>query len=151
MPAEPDPAALVGNWRCRDLNPYPGQAPQVIVTSYGSDGSFVSELQVEARGPLGAIAVIQRGRWSLADGRLVTRDVATRARAMDGDTETDAMAKAGAELIDALGHAEPAASEILRLDARRLTLRPLGVVDPPVIGCIRQTGAGPLVTGGDAT
>ncbi len=124
----------------------------MIVTTYGSDGSFVSESR--DRRPVARLERLlsssaAAGRWRMA--ACVTRDVATRARALDGDTETDAMAKAGAELIDAMGHAEPAASEILRLDARRLTLRPAGVTDPPVIGCIRQTGAGPLVTGGDAT
>ena len=48
------------------------------------------------------------------------------------------MAKASAELIDAMGGGEPAASEVLRLDARRLTLRPAEVTDPPVIGCARK-------------
>ena len=50
------------------------------------------------------------------------------------------MAKAGAELIDADGRGPgPRASEVLRLDRRRLTLRPGGRRrDPPVIGCSRD-------------
>ena len=90
------------------------------------------------RGPLGPIAVIQRGHWSVTEEGLVARDVVTQARALDGNTETHAIVKASAELIDAIGREQPGASEILRLDANRLTPRPLGVVDPPVIGCIRQ-------------
>ena len=65
-------------------------------------------------------------------------DVITQARALDGDTETDALAKASAELVDAMSRGKPAASEVLRLDARRLTLRPADVTDPPVIGCARR-------------
>ena len=61
----------------------------------------------------------------------------TDARALDGNTETDALAKASAALLDAMGEGKPAASEVLRLDARRLTLRPADVTDPPVIGCTR--------------
>jgi hypothetical protein len=146
-----DSSLLVGTWRCRDLNPYPGQASQVITTTYGQDGAYVSESEIAGRGPVGAIAVVQRGRWSVDANQLLTHDVVTDARALDGNTETDALAKASAELIDAMGEGRPAASEVLRLDTRRLTLRPADVTDPPVIGCIRQTGAGPLVTGGDAT
>lgn len=132
-----DPVVLIGTWRCRDLNPYPGQASQVITTTYAPDGTFVSVSEVAGQGPVGAIAVIQRGRWSVAANRLLTHDVTTDARAVDGNTETDALAKASAALIDALGKDLAAASEVLRLDARRLTLRPADMTDPPVIGCTR--------------
>ena len=88
-------------------------------------------------GSIGPIAVEQRGRWSLDGNRLVTRDVTTDARALDGNTETDALAKASAEMLDRVGGETPLASEILRLEARRLNLRPAGVTDPPVIGCTR--------------
>ena len=135
--AEVDAGLLAGSWRCRDLNPYPGQPPQVIATSYAADGTFVSESELPGRGPIGPIAVTQRGRWSVEDGRLVPRDVTTTARALDGNTETDALAKASAEMLDLVGGDTPLASEILRLDARRLNLRPAGVTDPPVIGCTR--------------
>ena len=40
-------------------------------------------------------------------------------------------------MLDLVGGRAPLASEILRLDARRLNLRPVGVTDPPVIGCTR--------------
>ncbi len=132
-----DPALLLGTWRCRDLNPYPGQAAQVITTTYDPDGTFLSASEIAARGPLGAIAVAQRGRWSLEHNRLLTRDVVTAAHALDGNTETDAMAKASAALLDAMSGTEPAASEVLRLDRRRLSLRPVGITDPPVLGCAR--------------
>jgi hypothetical protein len=132
-----DAELLVGSWRCRDLNPYPGQAVQVIATTYDRDGSYVSQSEVPGHGPLGAIAVVQRGRWSVDGNRLVTRDVVTDARALDGNTETDALAKASAELLDAMAQGKPSASEILRLDRKRLSLRPADVTDPPVIGCIR--------------
>ena len=110
----------------------------MIATSYGADGAFVSESEIPGRGPLGPITVTQRGRWSIAEGRLLTQDVTTQARALDGDTETDALVKASAELIDAMGRDQPAASEVLRLDERRLTLRPADVTDPPVLGCTRS-------------
>jgi hypothetical protein len=132
-----DAELLVGSWRCRDLNPYPGQAVQVITTTYDRDGTYVSLSEVPGHGPLGAIAVVQRGRWSVDGNRLVTDDVVTNARALDGNTETDALAKASAELLDAMAQGKPSASEILRLDRKRLSLRPAEVTDPPVIGCIR--------------
>jgi hypothetical protein len=142
--AAPEPSLLIGTWRCRDLNPYPGQPRQVITTSYDADGSFVSESEIAGRGAMGPIAVAQRGRWSLADGQLLTHDVTTQARALDGNSETDALVKASAELIDAVGRDKRVASEVLRLDAKRLTLRPAEVTDPPVIGCTRQDDAPPL-------
>jgi hypothetical protein len=132
-----DAGLLAGTWRCRDLNPYPGQPPQVVATTYAMDGSFVSESELPGRGPVGPIAVTQRGRWSVEGSQLVTRDVTTSARALDGNTETDALAKASAEMLDLVGGKTPLASEILRLDSRRLNLRPAGVTDPPVIGCTR--------------
>lgn len=134
---EVDAALLMGTWRCRDLNPYPGQPPQVVATTYAADGVFVSESELPPRGPVGPIAVAQRGRWSVEGDRLITSDVTTAARALDGNTETDALAKASAEMLDLVGGGAPLASEILRLDARRLNLRPIGVTDPPVIGCTR--------------
>lgn len=132
-----DTALLAGTWRCRDLNPYPGQPPQVVTTTYAAHGGFLSESELPGRGPVGPIAVAQRGRWSVEGNRLVTRDVTTAARALDGNTETDALAKASAEMLDLVGGKAPLASEILRLDSRRLNLRPVGVTDPPVIGCTR--------------
>jgi hypothetical protein len=86
---------------------------------------------------VGAIKVIQRGRWSIDDGRLLTADVVTDAHAVDGNTSTEALAKVSAQTVDAMSAGKPAASEVLRLDARRLTLRPVEVTDPPVIGCLR--------------
>ena len=96
----------------------------MITTTYGQNGAYVSESEIAGRGPVGAIAVVQRGRWSVDANQLLTHDVVTDARALDGNTETDALAKASAALIDAMGEGRPAASEVLRLDARRLTLRP---------------------------
>jgi hypothetical protein len=135
--AEVEAGLLAGTWRCRDLNPYPGQPAQVIATTYAADGTFVSESELPGHGPVGPIAVTQRGRWTVHDRQLLTRDVTTAARALDGNSETDALAKASAEMLDLLGGRTQLASEILRLDARRLNLRPVGVTDPPVIGCTR--------------
>ena len=73
---------------------------------------------------------MQRGRWSIDAGRLVTSDVVTDAHAMDGNTSTEALAKASAQMVDAMSAGKPAASEVLRLDARRLTLRPADVDRP---------------------
>lgn len=110
----------------------------MITTVYDADGSYVSQSEIAGQGPMGPIAVVQRGRWSVADNRLLTHDVVTQARAIDGNTATDALAKASAELVDAVSGGKPAASEVLRLDAKRLTLRPAEVTDPPVIGCTRK-------------
>ena len=44
---------------------------------------------------------------------------------------------ASAQTIDLVSAGKPMASLVLRLDARRLTLRPAEVTDPPVIGCLR--------------
>jgi hypothetical protein len=130
-------ASLVGTWRCSDLNPYPDQPHQAITTTYAADGTYESTSLVPKRGPLGPIQVTQRGRWSIDDARLVTSDVVTDAHAVDGNTSTEALAKASAQVVDAMSAGKPAASEVLRLDARRLTLRPADVADPPVIGCLR--------------
>ena len=124
------PASLVGTWRCSDLNPYPDQPQQAITTTYAADGSFESNSVIPKRGPVGAIQVVQRGRWSIDAGRLVTADVITDAHAMDGNTSTEALAKASAQTVDAMSAGKSAASEVLRLDARRLTLRPADVDRP---------------------
>ena len=129
---------LIGNWQCRDLNPLPGQPPQTVATRYADDGSFRSVSEVPMHGPIGPIEIEQRGRWALDGDRLITSDVTTAARALDGNSETDAYAKAGAELIDAMGAGRPVASRVLLLDPARLTLRPADVTDPPVVGCTRS-------------
>jgi hypothetical protein len=120
----------------------------VITTIYDACGGYLSESEIPGRRPVGPIAVVQRGRWSIEGNRLLTAEVVTEARALDGNTETDALAKASAALLDAMSGDQPAASQILRLDAKRLTVQPLDVVDPPSIGCMRQADAAPLVTGG---
>jgi hypothetical protein len=132
-----DPASIVGTWRCSDLNPYPDQPGQAITTTYDADGAYRSESQIPKRAPFGPIAVTQRGRWAVDRDRLVTRDVVTEVHAVDGNMRTDAFAKASAQVVDAMSAGRPTASEVLRLDARRLTLRPVDATDPPVIGCIR--------------
>jgi hypothetical protein len=132
-----EPALVVGVWRCSDLNPLPDQPLQAITTTYAEDGSYSAQSQVPERGPLGPIAVTQRGRWAIEGDRLVTSEVVTEAHAVDGNTRTDAFAKASAQIVDAMSAGKPAASRVLRLNARRLTLRPLDVKDPPVIGCLR--------------
>lgn len=132
-----DPAQLVGTWICRDLNPYPDQPEQTVVTTYEDDGAFVSESHAPARGGIGAIIVTARGRWAVADHRLITSGLRTEARAADGDRQTDLLAKASAQMVDAMSAAEPDTSEVLALDPARLLLRPVGVDDPPVIACTR--------------
>ena len=132
-----DPAQLVGTWTCRDLNPYPDQPEQTVVTTYEAGGAFVSESRTPARGAIGAIIVTARGQWAVADDRLTTSGLRTEARAADGDRQTDLLAKAGAQMVDAMSAAEPDTTEILALDPARLLLRPVGVDDPPVIACTR--------------
>ena len=131
-------ALLIGDWQCRDLNPLPGQPPQTVATRYADDGSFRSTSELPVHGPIGPIEIVQQGRWALDGDRLTTSDVRTAARALDGNSETDAYAKAGAELIDAMGAGRPVASRVLLLDPARLTLRPVDVTDPPVVGCTRS-------------
>ena len=131
------PAQLVGTWTCRDLNPYPDQPEQTVVTTYEAGGAFVSESHTPARGAIGAIIVTARGQWAVADDRLLTSGLRTEARAADGDRQTDLLAKASAQMVDALSAAEPDTSEILALEPARLLLRPIGVDDPPVIACTR--------------
>lgn len=140
LPAPPttvDARQLVGTWRCQDLNPYPEQPQQTVVATYAADGSFVTESRTAAHGPIGAISATARGSWEVRDGRLRTSDVHTEARAVDGDRQTDILAKASAELVDAMSAAKPDATEILALDPAQLLLRPVAVDDPPVIACTR--------------
>jgi hypothetical protein len=131
-------ALLIGDWQCRDLNPLPGQPPQTVATRYADDGSFRSLSELPVHGPIGPIEIVQQGRWALDGDRLTTSDVTTAARALDGNGETDAYARAGAELVDAMGAGRPVASRVLLLDSARLTLRPVDVSDPPVVGCTRS-------------
>lgn len=140
LPASPttvDARQLVGTWRCQDLNPYPEQPQQTVVATYAADGSFVTESRTEAQGQIGAIVATARGSWEVRAGQLVTSGVRTEARAADGDQQTDILAKASAELVDALSGTNPNVSEILELEASRMIARPLGSDDPPVIACTR--------------
>ena len=82
---------------------------------------------------------------AIADDRLTTGGLRTEARAADGDRQTDLLAKAGAQMVDAMSAAAPDASEILALDPARLTLRPAGVDDPPVIACHALSRCGLLL------
>lgn len=133
-----DPARIVGTWTCRELNPMPGLAEQTIVTTYEVGGVFTSVSRSAPRPPLGAMLVTVRGRWSVEGDRIATSGVTTEARAADGDPRTDTMAKLGASFLNSLGDKGSAsASEVLRLSAGYLVLRPLGVEDPPVISCTR--------------
>jgi hypothetical protein len=133
-----DRALLIGLWICRDLNPLPGQPVQPITTRYAEDGRFHSVSELPARGGMGSLRLGQQGRWSIEGDQLVTSEVKTVARTADGNIEMDAMAQAGAELIDLLAGDIPQASQILKLDDQELLLRPTGMQDPPVIGCRRQ-------------
>jgi hypothetical protein len=140
LPAPPstvDVRLLVGSWHCQDLNPYPDQPRQTVVATYAADGGFVTESRTEAHGPIGAIVATARGSWEIRDGQLLTSDVRTEARAADGDQQTDILAKASAELVDALSGTNPNVSEILALEPSRMVARPLGSDDPPVIACTR--------------
>jgi hypothetical protein len=133
-----DESLLVGQWTCQDLNPLPGQPVQTISARYADDGRFQSASELPARRGIGPLRLGQQGRWRVQDGRLITSEVRTTARTADGNTETDAMAQAGAELVDLMAGTKPQASEILTLDREQLVLRPVEVVDPPVIGCVRR-------------
>ena len=79
----------------------------MITTTYAADGSYSAQSQVPERGPLGPIAVTQRGRWAIEGDRLVTSEVVTEARAVDGNTRTDAFAKASAQMSTRWAPASP--------------------------------------------
>ena len=87
---------------------------------------------------MGPLRLGQQGRWSIEGDRLITSEVKTTARTADGNTEMDAMAQAGAELVDLMAGKAPQASQILALDRQQLVLRPAAMADPPVIGCARR-------------
>lgn len=87
---------------------------------------------------MGPLRLGQQGRWSIEGDRLVTSEVKTMARTADGNTEMDAMAQAGAELVDLMAGDTPQTSQILQLDRQELVLRPTEMQDPPVIGCSRR-------------
>ncbi len=87
---------------------------------------------------MGPLRLGQQGRWSIEGDRLITSEVKTTARTADGNTEMDAMAQAGAELVDLMAGKAPQASQILALNRQQLVLRPADMADPPVIGCARR-------------
>jgi hypothetical protein len=128
---------VVGAWRCRDLNPYPGQPEQTVTATYDADGTFVSESETAARPPVGAMQVTARGRWKVRGDHLVTSDVVTEARSADGDAATDTLAGIGARFVNALTADDAGASDVLELSPERLVLRPVGVEDAPVVACAR--------------
>jgi hypothetical protein len=87
---------------------------------------------------MGPLRLAQQGRWRVEGDRLITGEVKTAARAADGNTEMDALAQAGAELVDLMAGDVPQTSQILALDRQQLLLRPADMAEPPVIGCARR-------------
>lgn len=134
-----EPALLVGVWECRDLNPYPGQPDQVVVSTYDADGSFVDRSLVPGPPGLGGMMeVTVRGRWAVEGGRLVTREARAEARAVEGEARLGQIAALGAEFLNSRpAHERDTVAEVLRLDAGELVLRPVGPEDPAIVRCTR--------------
>lgn len=133
-----DQALLLGTWRCRELNPYPG-APVVATTmTFLRDGSMLSEGRSEPKEPLGSVIVTSTGRWQIAGDKITMTDVKTAARSADNNPATNALLQLGTGLANNLmAQQKPGASDVLTLSRSDLVIRPGEVDDPPLIACSR--------------
>jgi hypothetical protein len=131
-----DRELVVGTWRCRDLNPYPGAPEQVVTETFAADGSFVGQSGVSGEGPAGSIEVRASGRWAVEGDRIVTTGVTTQASS--ADPTLNVIAGLTAQYLNSQPPSlRDGSSEVLKLTNRELVLRPVGVEDPPVIACTR--------------
>ncbi len=137
-----DRSLLVGRWACRELNPYPGRPPLTSTMELSADGTGHNSGVVdtaEQGGPLPArMAMDFTYRWTVDGERLVISDLQSDIRAADESAASGMMAGVAQWAMRAFGNqAEPATSNVLKLDRQELVLRGAEVAEAPVQSCTR--------------
>ena len=132
-----DRSAVVGTWTCRELNPYAEVPAQNSTVTYDADGSFIARARYEAGAapPFGGMSVVTTGKWSVENDRIVTSDV--NSQASSPDAFTNMLAGVAASFANSMSAQEQGSGDVLKLTRNELTIRPVGVEDPPVIACTR--------------
>lgn len=138
-----DRALVVGDWQCRELNPYPN-APIVITdTTFYPDGYFTSRStgQPQAGLPTGPTTVTTRGKWRVEEDRLVTSEVTAELSSGNGGSG-DLLGSVLTQIGPLLGGGQAAqpqggASDVLELTSSTMVIKGQDIQDPPVVTCSR--------------
>jgi hypothetical protein len=135
IPAE----RLVGIWNCRELNPFPDQAPVLTRLELAPDGRLKSEqmILIEGEAPREVdLVFVLEGRWQVDGDRIVASDVQGSARAALGGKADEAPSSMDGVLDAFARQAEEAPLEIFRLSTDEVVMREN---DPgaPFITCAR--------------
>jgi hypothetical protein len=137
-----DRSLLIGRWACRELNPYPGRPPITATMELAADGgghnSGVVDMAQQG-GPMpGRMAMDFAYRWKVEGDRLVVSDMQSNIRAADENATSGMMAGIAQFAMRTFGNqAQPATSNVLKLDSQELVLRSADVAEAPVQSCSR--------------
>jgi hypothetical protein len=117
---------LVGIWSCRELNPFPDQAPVLTRLELAPDGRLKSEqmILIEGDAPREVdLVIVLEGRWQVDSDRIVASDIQGSARpALGGEADETASSMDG--VLDAFARqAEEVPLEIFRLSTDELVMR----------------------------
>lgn len=131
---------LVGIWSCRELNPFPEQAPVLTRLELASDGRLKSEQMILLDGDAPRevdLIIVLEGKWQVDSDRVVATDIQGSARpALGGEANETPSSMDG--VLDAFARqAEEAPLEIFRLSTDELVMREN---DPgaPFLACARS-------------
>ena len=132
-----DRAAIVGIWSCRELNPYAEVPAQNSTVTYAADGSFISKARYDAGAtpPFAGMSVVTTGKWSVEGDRIVTSDV--NSQASSPDAFTNMLAGVATSFANNMSAQQQGSGDVLKLTRNELTIRPVGIDDPPVLACTR--------------
>ncbi len=122
VPAE----RLVGIWSCRELNPFPDQAPVLTRLELGADGQLKSEQTILLEGDAPRevdLVMVLEGRWQVDGDRIVARDVRGSARPAMGEAAEAAPAATDGVPAALARQAEAVPLEIFRVSADELVVR----------------------------
>ena len=132
-------AELVGNWACRELNPYPDQPAVTTTLVLAADRTLRGEaLLPMAETMPGASDMLMRttGTWRVEGDRLITTDTEVEMTNADGSQGglSSLMQSAAAYFADRAGDGN---AEIYRVTASELVMRD-EEPDAPTVACLRQ-------------
>ena len=132
-----DRAAIVGTWTCREVNPYAEVPAQNSTVSYDADGGFISKARYDAGAtpPFGGMSVVTTGKWTVENDRIVTSDV--NSQASSPDAFTNMLAGVATSFANNMSAQQQGSGDVLKLTRNELTIRPVGIDDPPVLACTR--------------
>lgn len=135
VPAE----GLVGIWSCRELNPFPDQAPVLTRLELAPDGRLKRErmmlMEEEAPRELDLVIVLE-GRWQVDSDRIIASGIQGSARPALGG-EADEAPSSMDDVLDAFARqAEEVPLEIFQLSTDELVMRE-NDPEAPFLDCAR--------------